>query len=129
LVGHSLGAAIAVLDSVYLPLHLPTSVSFETVTFGQPRVGNTAFADYVDASTHISRITHNKDPVPTVPGRGLGYAHSSGEKHIIGDDKWVACAGRDNTDVECSTGAVPNVFASNEKDHDGPYNGIRISCH
>ena len=33
----SLGAAIALLDSVYLPLHV-SGVSFQTFTYGLPRV-------------------------------------------------------------------------------------------
>lgn len=33
----SSGAAIALLDAVYLPLHLP-GVIFKTVTYGMPRV-------------------------------------------------------------------------------------------
>lgn len=44
--GHSLGAAIALLDAVYLPLHLPPTTVFTTSVFGLPRVGNPAFADY-----------------------------------------------------------------------------------
>jgi predicted lipase len=45
IVGHSLGGAIALLDAVYLPLHLP-GFTFSTSVFGLPRVGNPAFADY-----------------------------------------------------------------------------------
>lgn len=37
LVGHSLGAAISLLDSVYLPLHVK-GVTFKTVLYGLPRV-------------------------------------------------------------------------------------------
>ncbi|KAG6819834.1 hypothetical protein H0H93_008091 [Arthromyces matolae] len=37
IVGHSLGAAIALLDSVYLPLHI-SGVTFRTVCYGLPRV-------------------------------------------------------------------------------------------
>ncbi|KAJ7623654.1 Alpha/Beta hydrolase protein [Roridomyces roridus] len=48
-VGHSLGGAIALLDAVYLQLHLPPSVKITAVTYGLPRVGNQGFADYVDA--------------------------------------------------------------------------------
>lgn len=44
--GHSLGAAIALLDAVYLPLHLPPGTTFSTTVFGLPRVGNQAFANY-----------------------------------------------------------------------------------
>lgn len=50
IVGHSLGAAIALLDSVYLPLHLPASTVFTTSVFGLPRVGNPAFANYGERS-------------------------------------------------------------------------------
>jgi pimeloyl-ACP methyl ester carboxylesterase len=38
-VGHSLGAALALLDAVYLPLHLPAdSTNYRTITYGMPRV-------------------------------------------------------------------------------------------
>src|SRR5882757_5147936 len=33
-----LGAAISLLDSVYLPLHLPSTITYKTVTYGMPRV-------------------------------------------------------------------------------------------
>ena len=36
----------ALLDAVYLPLHLPTTTTFATTTYGMPRVGNIAFANY-----------------------------------------------------------------------------------
>lgn len=38
MVGHSLGAALSLIDAVYLPLHLPSSISFTTVAYGLPRV-------------------------------------------------------------------------------------------
>lgn len=68
-----------------------------------------------------------KDPVPILPGRSLGFAHPAGEKHIISVGDWVACSGEDNTDVDCSTGAVPNIFDGTESNHDGPYDGITMS--
>ncbi|KAF8329762.1 lipase [Cantharellus anzutake] len=133
IMGHSLGGAIALLDAVYLPLHLPPDTVFYTNTFGMPRVGNQAFADYVDAHvTNLARITNKKDPIPTLPYRSMGYHHSSGEKHIVttgtafGD--WYACKGQDNTNQNCSTGAVPNIFAGKESDHGGPYGAIVIGC-
>lgn len=51
--GHSLGAAIALLDAVYLPLHLPASTTFTTNVFGLPRVGNPAFASYGEFHGHF----------------------------------------------------------------------------
>jgi hypothetical protein len=47
----------------------------------------------------------------------MGFAHPSNEKHIVttgtaaGD--WYACDGQDNTNVDCSTGAVPNILVGN----------------
>ncbi|OAX37649.1 alpha/beta-hydrolase, partial [Rhizopogon vinicolor AM-OR11-026] len=38
MVGHSLGAAITVLDSVYLPLWLSKGTTFQTIGYGLPRV-------------------------------------------------------------------------------------------
>lgn len=34
----SVGGALALLDSIYLPLHLPSHISFRTITYGMPRV-------------------------------------------------------------------------------------------
>lgn len=51
--GHSLGAAIALLDAVYLPLHL-SGTTFVTNVFGLPRVGNPDFANYGEASHVLS---------------------------------------------------------------------------
>ncbi|KAF8633864.1 hypothetical protein AX15_001199 [Amanita polypyramis BW_CC] len=65
-VGHSLGAAIALLDGIYLTLQLP-GVSVKTVSYGMPRVGNQAFANYVDAHLSPTHINNKKDPIPTLP--------------------------------------------------------------
>jgi hypothetical protein len=70
------------------------------------------------------------DPIPTVPGMFLGFAHPSNEKHIVisglapGD--WIACAGQDNENIDCSTGAVPNILVGNLDDHGGPYGPVTM---
>ncbi|KDQ19509.1 hypothetical protein BOTBODRAFT_440996 [Botryobasidium botryosum FD-172 SS1] len=126
-VGHSLGGALALLDGVFLKLQLPSGTQIKVVTHGMPRVGNKWFADWVDANiTDLSRITNQHDVIPIVPGRGLGFSHPSQEKHIISASSWVACAGQDNTDSSCSTGAVPNIFFGNVIDHLGYYDGVMI---
>jgi predicted lipase len=83
--GHSLGAALVLLDSVYLSLHVPAGMRVSTINYDMPRVGNAAFADYVDA-THNGNLMHinnKKVPVPIVPScRILGYTHPAGEVHI-----------------------------------------------
>ncbi|CAE6471347.1 unnamed protein product [Rhizoctonia solani] len=117
LTGHSLGGAISLLDSLYLSLNLP-SATIKTVTHGMPRVGNSEFADLIDNKVpDLSRITNMKDLIPILPGRFLGYAHPNGEKHIVSAGSWVACAGHDNTDKSCTTGAVPTIFNGHSDDH------------
>ncbi|KAI0732123.1 Alpha/Beta hydrolase protein [Fomitopsis betulina] len=128
LVGHSLGAAIALLDAVYLPLHI-SSATYTYVGYGLPRVGNQAFANYVDAlSTSVTHINNKEDPIPIVPGMGLGYVHPSGEVHIEDSGEWAACPGQDNPSTQCIVGDVPNILDGDESDHDGPYNGVTMGC-
>lgn len=127
IVGHSLGAAIALLDSVYLPLHV-SGVTFRTVGYGMPRVGNQAFANYVDAHLSLTHINNKKDLVPIVPGRFLGYHHPSGEVHITESGSWVSCPGQDNPSTECIVGDVPNLLLANPSDHYGPYDGVIMGC-
>lgn len=95
MVGHSLGAAQALLDSVFLPLHLPSDTTFKYVGYGLPRVGNQEFADFVGANVKdLSHVNNKEDIVPTVPGRFLGFVHPSGEFHIQDSNAWDACPGR-----------------------------------
>lgn len=131
--GHSLGAALALLDLVYLQLHLPSGTRVSMVGYGMPRVGNRAFADYVDAMHSadsvmptVTHINNKKDPVPIVPGRFMGFAHPAGEVHIQHDlsGAWVACPGQDNPSPLCSVGDAHNVVQSNILDHMGPYDDI-----
>ncbi|KIJ21153.1 hypothetical protein PAXINDRAFT_165902 [Paxillus involutus ATCC 200175] len=128
MVGHSLGAAISLLDSVYLPLWLPAGTTFKTIVYGLPRVGNKAFANYVDANLHLTHINNKEDPVPILPGRFLGFVHPSGEVHIEDSNEWAACPGQDNTSKQCIVGDVPGIFESDSSDHNGPYNGVKMSC-
>jgi len=127
-VGHSLGAALALLDSVYLPLHLPAGTTFRTISYGLPRVGNQDFANYVDAHLSVTHINNKEDPVPILPGRFLGFHQPSGEVHIEDSGEWASCPGQDNPSTECSTGDVPTIFNGNVADHDGPYDGINMGC-
>ena len=124
------GAAISLLHSVYIPLQIPEA-KVTYVGFGLPRVGNQAFADYVDAHDSITSVTHisnKEDPVPIVPGRSLGFHHPSGEIHIQDSGEWMACPGQDNTDSRCTVGDVRNLFFSSLGFHDGPYNGVKMGC-
>ncbi|KDR85996.1 hypothetical protein GALMADRAFT_85203 [Galerina marginata CBS 339.88] len=127
IVGHSLGGALAELDSLFLTLNIP-SASIKAVTFGTPRVGNPAFVQLFDAKVpNFKRINNELDIVPIVPGRFLGYEHPHGEVHIISPGNAVACSGDDDdTDSLCTFSSVPNVFVGNILNHLGPYQGIFI---
>ena len=74
--GHSLGGALAVLASQHARQAGVTPLA--TYTFGQPRVGGTAFAQgyrpALSATTY--RLVHGHDIVPSLPMSGLGYCHS-----------------------------------------------------
>ncbi|KAJ8586169.1 alpha/beta-hydrolase [Rhizopogon salebrosus TDB-379] len=128
MVGHSLGAAITLLDSVYLPLWLPEGTTFKTVGYGLPRVGNQDFANYIDANVQLTHINNEEDMVPICPGMFMGFVHPAGEVHIEDSGEWAACPGQDNPSSQCIVGDVPEIWDGDESDHDGPYNGIEMGC-
>ncbi|PIL25568.1 hypothetical protein GSI_12376 [Ganoderma sinense ZZ0214-1] len=127
-VGHSLGGALAELDAMFFTLNLPSSVHVKAVTYGTPRVGNPAWATYFDSKvSDFVRIDNKKDPIPIVPGRGLGFRHPHGEIHIMSATAAYSCPGDDDaTDSQCTISQVPNVLVSNILDHLGPYGGIYV---
>ncbi|KAJ6540476.1 hypothetical protein B0H19DRAFT_1036330, partial [Mycena capillaripes] len=51
------GGAIALIDSVYLPLHI-TGVTFQTIVYGLPRVGNQAFANLASIGNTVTHINN-----------------------------------------------------------------------
>ncbi|THH30720.1 hypothetical protein EUX98_g3455 [Antrodiella citrinella] len=128
LVGHSLGGALAEMDAVYMTLNLPSNIHVKAVTYGTPRVGNAAWASFFDATVpDFVRVNNEKDLIPIVPGRGLGYAHPHGEVHIVSPGDAVACSPDDDaTDSACTIATVPNIAVGNILNHLGPYEGIMI---
>jgi triacylglycerol lipase len=74
--GHSLGGALAELCAAQASFvsHVPVQGVY---TFGQPRVGDEAYARTVhDAfGVRIFRMIHDRDIVPRVPFFGMGYRH------------------------------------------------------
>ncbi|EMD31090.1 hypothetical protein CERSUDRAFT_120138 [Gelatoporia subvermispora B] len=128
-VGHSLGAAISLLDFVFLPLHLPSDITVRFVGYGLPRVGNQDFANFVDdTGRSVTHINNEEDPIPILPGMFLGYHHPSGEVHIEDSGEWANCPGQDNPSTQCIVGDVPTLFDGDESDHDGPYDGVEMGC-
>ncbi|KAI0360314.1 alpha/beta-hydrolase [Trametes cingulata] len=133
-VGHSLGGALAELDSLFFTLNLPSNIHVKSVTYGTPRVGNPAYASFFDSKassckdvSDFKRINNEQDPIPIVPGRFLGFQHPHGEIHILGEGNAVSCPGDDDaSDSQCTISSVPNITQGNIIDHLGPYEGIYI---
>ncbi|KAI0248629.1 Alpha/Beta hydrolase protein [Lactifluus subvellereus] len=128
LIGHSLGGALAELDTLFMKLNLPSGTTVRGITFGTPRVGNVAWAAFFDSQVSMfTRMNNKLDPVPTMPGQGLGFRHPKVEIHIGSDRTVVICPGDDDdTDPECSDKLVPEVEDGDIGDHDGPYHGIHM---
>ncbi|KAI0318750.1 alpha/beta-hydrolase [Amylostereum chailletii] len=74
--GHSLGGALSSLAGITMQQNFP-SMSVRMYTYGQPRVGNTLYALFVDFSLsfNIFRVVHTDDGVPTIIPPVLGYRH------------------------------------------------------
>jgi hypothetical protein len=78
-----------------MKFNLPVDTTIRGVTFGTPRVGNRAWATFFDS--HVSdftRMNNMRDPVPTIPGRFLGYRHPGGEIHVGTNGSAIACPGK-----------------------------------
>ncbi len=96
LVGHSLGGAVAALAALELKLSAGLH-DVRVTTFGEPRVGNSQLAKYIDVafgldhdykddsdleSRSYRRVTHANDPVPLLPLTEWGYRSHGGEVFI-----------------------------------------------
>jgi len=65
--GHSLGGALASLAAMSLKANFP-STNVTLYTYGQPRTGNSNFADWVNSEigNNVFRAVHTFDGVPTI---------------------------------------------------------------
>lgn len=78
--GHSLGGAVGLLAALDFQARNWRPV---VTTFGEPRVGNDRFVDYVNSMDwKYRRVTHVDDPVPLLPPLGMGY-RSHGHEFFI----------------------------------------------
>ena len=85
-------------------------------TYGQPRVGNLALADYMTNQGNLWRVTHSNDIVPRLPLEAMGYAHASPEYWITsGNDVTVTTDTVDEiVGVNSSAGNAGEVIVSVE---------------
>ena len=127
-IGHSLGGAVAELDSLFLTLNLPSDIHIKGVTYGTPRVGNKDFVTLFDQKVpDFVRVNNEADLVPIVPGRFLGFEHPKGEIHLLSPGNAVACSGDDDgDDDQCTDKTVSSIIDGNVLNHLGPYEGIHL---
>ena len=86
LVGHSLGGAVALLAGLEFQAR---GWNPQITTFGEPKVGNQAFVEHIDAEfvsnkekSRYRRVTHADDPVVLLPPTEWGYRPHAGELYI-----------------------------------------------
>uniref|UniRef100_A0A6C0DQ19 Fungal lipase-type domain-containing protein n=1 Tax=viral metagenome TaxID=1070528 RepID=A0A6C0DQ19_9ZZZZ len=79
--GHSYGAAVAQLIAMELSA---IKIEVAVYTFGQPRIGDMQFANFVNMKIkNVWRIVNNRDIVPHIPiTTGLEYYHSCREVFV-----------------------------------------------
>ncbi|KAJ5435717.1 hypothetical protein N7445_006602 [Penicillium cf. griseofulvum] len=116
LVGHSLGGAIAVLAGLEMRLE---GWDVTVTTFGEPMIGNGAFAAFIDKqfglgaeSGRFRRVTHVGDPVPMLPLAEWGYRPHAGEVFI----SRVKLPPRVEDVVYCLGGDDPGCIAGGGKE-------------
>lgn len=126
--GHSYGAAVALL--VAMELVRAGYHDIKVYNYGQPRVGDDAFATFVNsvfaAGDDYVRVTHNRDIVPHLPPtEGFGYYHSCGELFENGDGNLTICSDTVCEDTNCSSQYSLNEATT--ADH-SVYLGHELSC-
>jgi hypothetical protein len=114
--GHSLGGALAVLSGFDIAAHTGRNITL--ITFGQPRVGNSAFRKMSDElMPNTYRIVMDGDPIPRIPGSLLDYEHTGKLLQIDENGRQVA-----PTDLQTGTLFNPIDFP---RHHLKPYyNGL-----
>jgi pimeloyl-ACP methyl ester carboxylesterase len=144
LVGHSLGGAVAALAGLEFAVR---GWEPQVTTFGEPRIGNAAFATYINErfglegnnrtalgegriSSLYHRVTHVNDPVPLLPFEEWGYAPHAGEIYIskvdVPPEVTDVSFCRGNADPACSAGQdaeeqARSVVAAMDADLDSSY--------
>src|SRR5579864_3870660 len=119
---------LSALDLVQNSTDFITNKNLFVFTYGEPRVGDPGFSEYVDSTLKISRVVNGFDPVPQLPPRFLDYEHPSGELWISNPQQnpnnFINCKGPE--DPNCSDSVSP--FKLNLSFHDGPYFGVSMAA-
>lgn len=123
--GHGLGGAISHFFAVDLKQIFGHTVDYHA-TFGSPRVGNKAFADYFNRiAPNSARVVHHKDIISQLPQRNMGFTHAGTELWYNADmSSYTTCS--DQEELGCSN-QVP-VFQASLDDHNNYFNVGAYAC-
>lgn len=132
--GHSLGAGVGMILSVYLQLHL--SVPVNARLFAAPRVGNADWANAVDKIVGVRQqhIVNFNDIVPHLPFLHWGFRHPAGEVYIaqVGGSEYRFCEGQENehcagqwNDLKGEMGSYFDYLTT--PTHSGPFAGVMVT--
>ncbi|KAJ9052289.1 hypothetical protein DSO57_1035718 [Entomophthora muscae] len=124
--GHSLGGAIAVLAALRIQSALGLRWSrLKVFTYGEPRIGNAYFANYVNSlPLYIIRVVNENDLIPHLPPSSLDYVHHHTELYI-GNGVPRLCSRQASEDPSCS---VSRLDISIQAHNDFFGNSIRIEA-
>ncbi|RUS20570.1 Alpha/Beta hydrolase protein [Endogone sp. FLAS-F59071] len=108
LTGHSLGAALTVLQALDFYQNAGYDSSTMSVyTYGEPRVGDPSFSAYVDSlGLSIYRTINENDLVPHLAPESFGYMHH-GIEYWIGDSAGDVLECVTDEDYSCADSTVP----------------------
>ena len=115
-VGHSLGAALAVLAAADFSHAYALNVS-AVYTFGEPRVGNEAFKEFYESASQEQitwRVVHHRDPVPKLPLSSWGFKHHAREVFYNSNSSHFKVCDGTGHDLTCSDSLR---FSDNLADH------------
>jgi hypothetical protein len=110
--GHSLGAAVSMHAAVDIMQKISGVSSLQLYNFGEPRVGNPAFAAWAASVLPAGkqyRVTHEADPVPHVPPEVFGFLHAPHELwyNNDGSTSWKDCQDSATSEDDSCSDSVP----------------------
>jgi len=112
--GHSLGAAISILAAIELGVN--TGLPITCYNFGDPRVGNKAFANYFNANIQTTwRMVNQRDLVPHLPNLAMGFWHIATEVWWVNCTGYKLCSEATGEDILCSDSL--GLLADSIEDH------------
>ncbi|KAG9288506.1 hypothetical protein G9A89_015712 [Geosiphon pyriformis] len=126
--GFDTGAGHAIFTALALKRAL-NNRDIKVYTYGESRLGNPAFAGYVDNSFSgsVFRITNNNDPNSNLPSTADGYQHHTTEYWQIvtsQTQRLIECSPFEGAENQKCNARFTQAGQSSAAAHNGPYFGV-----